>query len=737
MNRNFFISALIICFGFSAVGPGWAAEVMQVSPIIVQPYGLPEMWVSRYGDLITLTEDTDAMTEDRGYLEGKSGLLAQRYQMLTDLKDEMTALDDKLRDEGLGASDQKEKIIEGYKKIAQEQQDKIQMLVERLGEVDQKISHFDEIMAQKDQQMARLKDSLVMAKNELKAPMPLSPVIVQLSAPSGAVELPSVIIQSNVKSPVSGVVALPPVIVNASNGQQLAKKQEQIDLLKEELEHKITELQARGSNVAAAPGAVEIPPVVVQPNDNESVRWLRQVLAVAKEKAEYYKLTSQEERISLQQVQGEVRDIKEDFAQHMSWKEDQIAKMKADIQAILQTKANEEKDSRKSSVRLNENMDLARQLIDLQQQETALLDEKSDLEADQNAMLDRHFLAFENKVKRLLADHQVQNADMQNRIQALKDELDQERQQVDSLKTQVQSAQEVKQEADSLKQQLDSKIAQSDKMTLMMANYQKKLESRDSAYNEQLRQILFFKNYQARMEAQVADLNAQVQEKEAQVVKIKKDMYDLQQWANAKDSETQAKDLSLAMAQQKAMDEKINGYQDKINGLQAMDDEQVKEITSLKTDLALVREELAGMPSSDEINFLRTGLKKATIELAKKDQALSQIKADFDEYAKEFKSQTREFKSLKDQLVQARQEMDRQTEDLKYKNMEVTRLKERSVVREGDLQDQIRALTGKREVLPKGDRLREKLQQALDKINEQGRLVGVLTQKLQACGKQN
>ncbi len=256
------------------------------------------------------------------------------------------------------------------------------------------------------------------------------------------------------------------------------------------------------------------------------------------------------------------------------------------------------------------------------------------------------------------------------------------------------------QQADLLKQELDSKIAQSAQMTLMMSDYQKKLESKDNAYNEQWGQILSSKNYQARMEKQIADLNARLQEKEAQVVKIKKDMYDLQEWASAKDRNLQAKDLSLSMIQQKMMDEKNN--------------------------LALARQQIKDMPNSDEIDFLRTGLKKATAQLKQKDEMLSQIKANADKYAKEFKKQSQEFQSLKGQLQNAYEEIKHKNEDLKYKDMEIVRLKERSA--KSNPHENNNALS-------KGDRLREKLKQALDKIDEQGRMINVLVQKLQEAGQ--
>jgi hypothetical protein len=115
---------------------------------------------------------------------------------------------------------------------------------------------------------------------------------------------------------------------------------------------------------------------------------------------------------------------------------------------------------------------------------------------------------------------------------------------IDSLKQQLLARQD---KADQLKQQLDIKTAQSDQMTLMVNDYQKKLESKDNDYNKQLGQILSFKNYKAQMEKQIADLNARLQEKEAEVIRIKKSMYDLKELSSAKDKESQVKDLNLSI----------------------------------------------------------------------------------------------------------------------------------------------------------------------------------------------
>ena len=143
------------------------------------------------------------------------------------------------------------------------------------------------------------------------------------------------------------------------------------------------------------------------------------------------------------------------------------------------------------------------------------------------------------------------------------------------------------------------------------------------------------------MEEQIADLNTRLQEKEAQIVKIKKDMYDLQELTAVKDRYLQAKELSLSMIQRGK----------------------------------------SSTPNSDE-------------------------------YAKEFKAQSLEFQSLKVQLKNAYEE--------------IARLKERST--KSAPQDNDNALS-------KGDRLREKLKQALDEIDEQGRVINALVQKLRDAGQ--
>jgi chromosome segregation ATPase len=630
----------------------------------------------RYRDLVYLTENVDDMKGIGQTLEQKSNVIEEKYKILTDLKDELTALNEKLKGEA---------VNENFSKTPPQQGDKIQVLTWRLGEMDQKIAHFDQILAAKDQQISQLKNSLAKAESDIVS-------------------------------------------------------------------------------------------------KEDKIRWLNQVLAVAKNKAEYYKLTSQQKQ-----------------------------------KTIYLHNAPSRPDDR---------VRLAKQLISLQQQQLALLEEKNKLWGAQNALYDQHIQDLENKLKGLSANHQNWAVDLKNelsqkeqQVELLKSELENnitedrdKDNQIASLRTKIRSGQvggvstdtlkqqlaEQQNKEDLLKQELENKISESNKMTLMMSDYQKKLEAKDNAYNDQL--------------GQIADLNARLQIKEAQAVKIKKEI-----------NEDQSQELSLSMVQQKAMDDKVKEYQD--------------QIRSLKAELALEHQELEGMPSSDEISFLRKGLAKATAQikqkdemltqvkanadkyendyklqsldyqnlkgqlqstyaeinrdnkdlnakdleitrlkeryaieaggvrpedaalqaqLKQKDQMLAQVKANADEYERKYKEQSREFQSLKDQLQDAYDEIGRKNEDLKYKNMEITRLKERSPMsktsvgkipggKEEDLQAQLKiadaqikdlkAQLKELNIPSKGDVIQQKLKQALDEIDEQGRVINILVQKLQDAGQ--
>jgi hypothetical protein len=737
------MGCLLICFGLSSSDIALADQIVNVSPIIVQPEDLQEInqqmlaqdrinrdqelairgliddnqkltdtalarqqdatlekinqtmknyrdallsrdrariaangqRVSKYYDLITLTENVDDMKDVGQTLQQKSDVIEDKYKILTELKDELRALNDKLKGEA---------VNENFSKTPPQQGEKIQLLAQKLGGMDQKISNYDEILAEKDQQISQLKDNLAKAQSEVSS-------------------------------------------------------------------------------------------------KEDKIRWLNQVLAAAKNKAEYDRLTAQRE--------GKV---------------------------IYPNNASPRPDDR---------VRLAKQLIGLQQQELALLEEKDKLWGDQNALYDQRVQDLENKIKGLSADHQSRATDLKNelsqkeqQVELLKSELENQisaqsdkDDQIASLRAKIRSGQaggvstdtlkrqlaEQQDKVDLLKQELENKISESNKMTLMMTDYQQKLESKDSAYNDQL--------------GQIAGLNAQLQVKEAELAAVKKDM-----------GEDQSKELSISMVQQKAMDDKVKEYQDKIR--------------DLKAELALARQQLAGMPSSDEINFLRTGFTKATLQLKQKnamllqaqanadeyekdfksqsldyqnlkgqlqgtyaeihrdnkdlqdkdleitrlkeryaietggvrpqdaalqaqlkqkDAMLAQVKADADEYERKYKEQSREFQSLKDQLQEAYDEISRKNEDLKYKNMEIIRLKERSPMSKipeskleskgEDLQAQLmiadaqikdlKAQLKELNVPSKGDVIQQKLKQALDEIDEQGRVINILVQKLQDAGQ--
>jgi len=725
MGRKWGIAVLIACFGLSGLNTGWAAQIVEIPPVIVQPYDLRELnqqmleqdrinrdeelaikgliddnqrlvdsaltvkqdatlekinqtmvnyrnylmlrdqariaangqRVSRYDDLINLTRDVDGVKGVGQALQLKTDVIDQKFKILNDLKNEMMLLNSKLKSPQLS---------EGPVQTSPGQEAKIRMLTQRLAQMDQKISRYDEILAQKDQQIALLKGQVNLLKSELQ---------------NKIIQENNQVVQDEVRK----------------TGHRYVQGQAQI------------EEQARELKAGV-----------------ESIRWLNQELVLSKDKAQYFRLTARQYLLSLRQIQGEEQaalKTQQDLKDQLLDKENQIVKMKADFQ----------RDDR---------VKLAHELIELQGKETALLDEKNKLETAQNAFFDRQALVLQSRLEELTGElnqksRQVDSlkAELLNKIAQQKDQLVLEEQihdlklqlqdkesRINALTARIRSEQEpqlqadaLKQQladqqshADSLKQELNSKNFQLDKMTAMIEDYQKKMESRNASYN---------------------------------------DLY-------ARLKETQTSDLSLSMVQQKAMEDKIKGFRGSIHGLKAVNIRQAGEVKSLKMELAMARLELEGVPSRDEIDFLRTGLEKARVQLKQKDETILQLKANAAEYMKEYKKQFKEFQSLTDQLLDARQEIDRRDEDLKYKDLEVARLKtfvpkERKSKSHGDKLNglrlqlmkadaQIKSLrseVNQLESLSKSDPAEEKLKQALDKIDEQGRMINVLVQKLQDAGQ--
>ncbi|MDE2009430.1 MAG: hypothetical protein KGJ09_05045 [Candidatus Omnitrophica bacterium] len=746
---------------------------------------------SRYNELIALTQDMDNLTVHHD-LEDKSSLLIEKYQMLEILKDEMARMNKKLS------------LQEGAPN--QDQQNKIQMLVRKLGEMDRQISRLDALLAVKDRLIEQKQQQVDLLKSELEKRITQENLgqtppdnSAALAAKEGQIARLNQMIrqqkdriamlEQHANAPVSistgGITALAPIVVNdaqerwrlpeagqatpdnsavlAAKDRLIRDKQRQVDLLKSELENVLAQDNRGQTPLQAAQTEDRITDlknkILSQAADlkakDGTIHWLKKVLGVAENKAEYYRLTSQQ---------------------------DQEAR-------------------RSAAAGVEERFKLVRQLIALQQQQASLLEEKSTLEQEQTAAFDRRFKVFENKIMALLASHRVMALDWETRMQGLQEILKQKQTQVASLKADLEGkiAQEKNQgllveqvqdltarlkdkeaqiaamqaqlqqgaaaglEADTLKQQLasaqdaadqlkgqlDAKTAESDHMAMLMADYRKKLESSNNAFNQQLKQVLVLNNYKAEMEKEIEALNLRLQQKEARVAQVKQQMYDLQNAMNAKDMNIQAKDLSMAMVEHKRMNDKINEYQDKIDQLQATNVRELKEISQLRGELDMVRQKTGGQASSDELDFLRAGLKKATGELDQKNQMLAEIKAHAAEYEKDFEEQSAGFQTLKAQLQEALLEIHHKNEDLKYDGMAIARLK--SVLDKADkskagrLQEQLmNAEQNIRDLQAQVDRLESssrndvavrKMEQAVNKIDEQGRIINLLTRRLQACGQ--
>jgi chromosome segregation ATPase len=922
-----------------------------------QPWGS-----NRYGDLVALTEEVDSMTEAIAQ-QRKSGMLAQKFQMLEQLRNEMALLNQKLQNHGEDVT-QKDRIIEDYKKILQHEEAKIPILVARLDEMDKRIAQFDEIIAQKNHQIRQLKDALSMTQRnlatkdetireqenqitlleakstELPQPKPVPTVDpgaynalqdqvgnlknqTQLQADDLKAKDRLIKEQSDQISVLQKMSAAAPAAA-AQSDELITSKDRQIARLKDDLAMAQSEVSSKDNIIKEEENRVNMlhQKLAVQPtmsasanNDfqqeidslkNEikqqteelstkdrlirerdaSIRWLTQVLTAAKSKAEYFRLTSQKNQVTVRQVREEVRDIKEGFARQMkdydqfekdivylrnqvvrlggelSEKQGQVDLLKSELEnkiteekdrtAQLQGKDNQLQDQNSQIVKmktdiqsivqgqsnLQELIGLAKKLIGLQNKEASLLLEMNKYREDENALFDKHFLFFENKIKQSLFGHQFQATALRHHMEAMKAQLEQKQEQLEAMKAQrddllvkerrqgvyeyqisdlksqiratdnqntiealqtalnlkeeqnrrltedlkakiaqqhnqfvlegqirelktqladeekqitalraeIVSEQQTQQQSSALrqqvaeqenrvnllKQQLDARNSQYNQMSALVTDYQQKLESRNSEYNEQLKQALATKNDQSvQMKAETKDLSARLQEAQAEVVRIKKAMYDLQQASAVKERDVQTRDLSASV--------------------------QDTEIKNLKTDLALARQQLNGKPNSEEIDYLEASLKKATeqykaqaqqitaltAELNEKEQAISKAKVSANEFSK--------------QLQEANDALGEKQEDLKYKDMAILRLKEQYKqlqhevkIPQGrynemelkrmlkDANEKIKSLEALLKAKPetKGEGDGARLKAALNKIDEQDSVINELNQKLREVQNQ-
>ena len=194
MNRNFGIGILVLCFGSFAVNLARAVEVFQVSPIIVQPYEIPEL-------------NGQVLNRDR-----------------------------QNRDQEIAI-----------------QETEVQDLIEENNKL--------------------IQDTLTLARRKSEGPKKIHQIIP------------------------AGNMALPPIIVNASYNQRQAASDEQAEImaLRNKMHRQGLDLKAK----------------------DESIRWLNQVVAVTKNKAEYYQLTSRQDQLITEQAQEKARQEEDQIAEQV------------------------------------------------------------------------------------------------------------------------------------------------------------------------------------------------------------------------------------------------------------------------------------------------------------------------------------------------------------------------------------------------------------------------------------
>ena len=127
--------------------------------------------------------------------------------------------------------------------------------------------------------------------------------------------------------------------------------------------------------------------------------------------------------VQLSQKQSQIESLKTELQDKIAQADEQdgqITKMKADNLAILQSQANKEIYQHNAAAQTEDTVQLAKQLIDLQAQENALLNEKNDLVAAGNAIFDKHV--------------RMHTVIIRSRIQDLEDDLNGKQGQLELLK---------------------------------------------------------------------------------------------------------------------------------------------------------------------------------------------------------------------------------------------------------------------------------------------------------------
>ena len=97
-------------------------------------------------------------------------------------------------------------------------------------------------------------------------------------------------------------------------------------------------------------------------------------------------------------------------------------------------------------------------------------------------------------------------------------------------------------------------------------------------------------------------------------------------------------------------------------------DEKAQDIKALRQELALAQQKLQGMPNSDELDFLKNGVRKAAL-------------------------QAKALQSLKEQLEGVQQKLSKSQETQEDKTKEILRLKYLAKMAQQDWRKQVSALT--------------------------------------------
>ncbi|MBF0511344.1 MAG: hypothetical protein HQL13_03350, partial [Candidatus Omnitrophica bacterium] len=482
--------------------------------------------VSPYNELIQLTRDVDAVKGLGQTIAAKKDVMDEKFKLLRDLKEQMLVVNQKLGQPPLHPENDK-KVIE--------QANKINILTQRLTELDMRIANFDKILAEKDRQIEELNKNLAKVQGEKDLlQKELSKNLAKTQGEKG--------------------------LLQEELSRNLAKVQGQKDLLKSELENKITEIRQQGQELAqrlkskdgdiqslseglkSKNTTIEDLKQRIQSRDS-SIEKLNQGLAVRQIEALNNKLALKNSQTMLEGLKQDQQGMKDELnkriqgykdmekavgslKEQLHYMDDRLVHKQQQIESLKAQLDSKEKDYLSLTSHLKGLLRLARQLIHAQGREIALLDEKNSLILFHDAVFEKYAWAFEEHVRAFLEKPSMEMLDFKSRVETLESELS-----------------EKEREADILKAELDKRISNEQNQTVLLARIQS-LRTEVTLKSDQIERLRIALQSARQAQYQADALRVQLVQLQEKVDLLKKDLEN-------KDVESAQTTQMLALYQQK------------------------------------------------------------------------------------------------------------------------------------------------------------------------------------------